>query len=538
MKKSLGTYMLIFFLAAFSGVIAIGGQSIYMVHRILQKTYSIEEESKNVAFVSQIHNKTYNLVLAIHHFIIDSDEKYAGRATALLTEIENDLQKYIQYEEAEEESGNSESSREELRLLRLLGDNLRGIRGIVPVFEDFARKKTGDVQRLIYLEKYAYNIETLTLEINKLHFEKITKKVEKSQGLLSFIFTLYVALSGAGLLSVFIGYWLHGRYIVKPISNLAAATQKLSRQGLSFRVDVNSKTEIGVLYDSFNTMAERLQSKEKQLVDFNRSLEQKVNERTYELKDAYDSLKKTQNELVRLEKIAAMGQIAASVNHEIKTPLNSLYMNLQLLKKQVAQCGGEDSYLKKDVINIISLIDGEALRISGILEEFVRFARFSPPDLKENDLNKIIADVADMISQRADAARVRLQLKLSGNVPRFMFDDKKIIRALINLCINAIHSMPEGGILTIETTVGEDNTVSLKVSDTGTGINAEDIDKIFQPFFSKKEAGLGLGLAIVQSIIEGHGGRISCASKVGEGTTFEALLPVAGGIPEAKEQYQ
>ena len=303
---------------------------------------------------------------------------------------------------------------------------------------------------------------------------------------------------------------------------------------LSVRVSSNDKTEIGTLYHSFNTMAERLQDYEKKLIDFNRSLEQKVDERTHELKHAYDTLKKTQEKLVRLEKIAALGQISASVNHEIKTPLNSLYMNLQLLKKQVNQFDGSFVDRKKYTNEIIDIMDRETLRISGILEEFVRYARLAPLNMKENDLNKIVSETVDMISQRAEQSDVRLQLNLSDTVPLFPFDDKKITQCLINLFINAINSMGNGGILTIETCHVENNMAKIIVSDTGTGIKEEIMDKIFQPFFSKNKDGLGLGLPIVQGIVEGHGGKISCRSKVGEGTTFEILLPT--DMPPGKEE--
>jgi two-component system sensor histidine kinase HydH len=174
------------------------------------------------------------------------------------------------------------------------------------------------------------------------------------------------------------------------------------------------------------------------------------------------------------------------------------------------------------------------LRISGILEEFVRYARLAPLNVKENDFNKIVSETADMISQKVEQSDVRLQLNLSDNVPLFSFDDKKIAQCLINLFINAINSMGNGGILTVETCHVENNMVKIIISDTGTGIKEEIMDKIFQPFFSKSKDGLGLGLPIVQGIVEGHGGKIACRSKIGEGTTFEILLPT--DMPPGKEE--
>jgi len=501
-----------------------------MVHRIVKETYSIEEVSKSIFTIDNMHNKSYNLVLAIHHFIIERDNKYLRRAMGLLSDIESDTIDYIKHEELSGDAGSSE----EARLVRLIQDNLREIKSTFPMFDDISRNKTRDLQEIIALEKYAYSIEKLTNKINEIHLADISKGVYISQRFLSSIFTLFIAFSIAGILSIYIGYRLHGRYIIKPIDDLADATRKLSMGDLSIRVSSNDKTEIGTLYHSFNAMSERLQDYEKKLIDFNRSLEQKVNERTYELKHAYDTLNKTQEKLLRLEKIAVLGQISASVNHEIKTPLNSLYMNLQLLKKQGNQSGGVFEDREKNENGIIDIMDREILRISGILEEFVRYARLAPLTMKRSDLNNIVSETADMISQKVEQSDVRLHLNLSDDVPLFSFDDKKITQCLINLFINAINSMGNGGILTIETEPVENNMVRLIVSDTGTGIKEEIIDKIFQPFFSKSKDGLGLGLPIVQGIVEGHGGKISCRSKVGEGTTFEILLPT--DMPPGKEE--
>jgi signal transduction histidine kinase len=532
MGKSLRTIILAFYLASFAAVISVGGISTYMVHRIVGEISLLKNVSKAIFTIDMMHNKSYHLVLSIHHFIIARDYKNYKRAINLLDNMESDAKKYIQHEESSGEMG----SREQLRLVGLIQDNLKEIKILIPLFEDISTNKTRDVPEIVALEKYAYNIEILTNEINKIHLRDISRGVKVSQGLLSSIFSLFSVLSIAGILSIYIGYRLHGRYIIKPIDDLADATRKLSMGDLSIRVSSNDKTEIGTLYHSFNAMTERLQDYEKKLMDFNRSLEQKVNERTHELKHAYDTLKKTQENIIRLEKTAALGQISASVNHEIKTPLNSLYMNLQLLKKQVNQSGGVFEERKKQTNEIIDIMDRETLRISGILDEFVRYARLAPLNMKENDLNKIVSETADMISQRAEQSGVRLQMNLSDTVTLFSFDDNKITQCLINLFINSINAMGSGGILTVETGPVENNMIRLIVSDTGAGIKEDIIDKIFQPFFSKHKDGLGLGLPISQGIVEGHGGKISCRSKVGEGTTFEILLPT--DMPPGKEEDQ
>lgn len=313
------------------------------------------------------------------------------------------------------------------------------------------------------------------------------------------------------------GYRLHSRHVVQPIKQLSDFTSKISEGELGDRVSIDSQTEIGRLFDALNSMLDRLQTHENFLADFNQHLEHKVEERTLELKES-------QTELLRFEKMAMLGQIAASVNHEIRTPLNALYMNVQLVQKAINNCVN-DYCGKREIANRIAIIHQEVNRISDMLEEFVRYARLSPPQLEEVDLNKVVKYVADMLGERAEQSRVSLALSLAEQLPTVLADENKLVQALINLCINAIHAMPDGGTLKLSTRdVGD--KVEISVADTGVGIPEGDIDKIFLPFFTKKESGLGFGLSIVQRIIEDHDGQITCRSRIGEGTVFDGRLPI------------
>ncbi|MEK7271382.1 MAG: ATP-binding protein, partial [Nitrospirota bacterium] len=170
----------------------------------------------------------------------------------------------------------------------------------------------------------------------------------------------------------------------------------------------------------------------------------------------------------------------------------------------------------------------EVKRINNILDNFVGFAKFPEPKFMLNDMNQIVKEVAMFISPAAKEAGVTINLSLSEGIPAFKFDRPQIKEVLMNLSQNAIHAMPHGGVLKITTSI-RNNTVVTNVSDTGIGIPDKNIDKIFTLFFSTKDRGLGLGLAIVQRIVEGHGGKISCSSKVGEGTSFEIVLPIERG---------
>jgi signal transduction histidine kinase len=302
------------------------------------------------------------------------------------------------------------------------------------------------------------------------------------------------------------------------------ATQELAAGNPGRPLPTESMTEIGLLCESFNRMAQTIQTNEAKLLRFNQELEQKVGERTRELEEACVFLKKVQDELMRLERLATIGQIATSVNHEIKTPLNSLSMNLQLLSREKKRCCNGCDIATSRIDEAILLIAQEVARISDILDEFVRYARFAPPVLRPSDLNAIVRNVVDLLSERAEAARVCFRLSLTEGLPSLLLDENKMIQALINLCLNAIQAMPDGGEITMETRAAADGVI-LIVADTGPGIGPADRERIFQPFFTTKAMGLGFGLPIVQKIVEDHAGRITCQNGTSLGACFELWLP-------------
>ncbi len=326
----------------------------------------------------------------------------------------------------------------------------------------------------------------------------------------------------AGLATVSYGYRLHSREVVKPLKQLAGASARVAAGDLSVSVAFTSRTEIGVLCNAFNDMVIRLQSLDEARRAFNRDLERKVQAITLELKEA-------NVELLRFEKMAMLGQIATSVNHEVRTPLNALSMNVQLIRRAVETSSAgidiERRARQTEIMSRIALVDREVQRISDMLDEFVRFARFSPPELSDVNLNDVITHVSDMIGEKAKQSQVTLSLSLSDSCRIIRADENKFIQALVNLCTNAFHAMPEGGVLGLATAAKGD-AMEITVTDTGTGIPEANLDKIFQPFFTSKATGLGFGLSIVQRIVESHGGQIACRSTIGEGTTFTIRLPL------------
>lgn len=223
----------------------------------------------------------------------------------------------------------------------------------------------------------------------------------------------------------------------------------------------------------------------------------------------------------RKEKMAAISQIASGLAHEIKNPLNSLYLNTQILMREVSEKLGND----KDFYETLSNIKTEINRINNILEEFVKYARLPEPVFTQVNINRVIREFTESVSQKARDAGVNIELLLKDDIPEFKFDETQLKTVLMHLFQNAINAMDKGGVFKIETAL-EDREAVIYISDTGKGINEQDLKKIFNPFFSTREGALGLGLSIVHKIVENHDGRIECTSKIGKGTVFKILLPM------------
>ena len=524
MQHSLDRYIFTAFALFFAGVLAIGGASLFMVQRMMVKTYAIEGESRNVDFINHLHNKTYSLILATHHFMVRPEEKYTNLANKLASEIDADIVEYIRHEQASDYP----EAEEEIVLLQQLREHLAALRLSIEEIGNPANRARPDTPEAMafwdeMLDRHAFDIQTQIKAINLRHFDIIARKVEKSKQRQTTIVTLYLLFSALGVILLYLAYRLHSRHVVTPLKTLAGAAGRISEGDLKVRVQSGSHTEIGVLFTAFNHMVERLQAHEERLVDFSHELENKVEERTRELQSAYDALRQAQDEAMRFEKLAMLGQIAASVNHEIRTPLNALYMNLQLIRRAFDACSGQCP-ARGDIADRIGVIDREVQRIGDMLEEFVRYARFAPPSFGEVDVNLTIRHVADMLNERAARSHVALRLTLTDSAPPIQADADKLVQALVNLCINAIHAMPQGGTLNLNTTPNDDG-IEIVVADTGMGVAEADREKIFLPFFTNKESGLGFGLSIVQRIVEDHGGRITCESNLGEGTRFIVWLP-------------
>jgi signal transduction histidine kinase len=227
--------------------------------------------------------------------------------------------------------------------------------------------------------------------------------------------------------------------------------------------------------------------------------------------------RKGESRLRRAENLASLTTLAAGVAHEIKNPLGSISIQLQLLQKAITKNLSTKKYF--------DILKEEVDRLNHIVVDFLFAVRPMNLELREGSVNSLIVKIIDFVQYELERANVHCLLELDENQPVILMDERYMKQALLNLVVNSQAAMPKGGLLTIAT-MRIDNEIRISICDTGIGISEENLAKIFEPYFSTKEAGTGLGLTQVYKIIREHQGEITVDSAPGEGTNFEISLPI------------
>jgi len=248
-----------------------------------------------------------------------------------------------------------------------------------------------------------------------------------------------------------------------------------------------------------------------------------------ELRTSYTELKVSKDDLVRSEKLAFTGRIAASIAHEIRNPLTNVFMSVQQLKK--------GNKIKQEGLKHIRIVEGNIGRINYLITELLNCARPAKLNLQPYDIHKILKDVLETVKPKLSLQKIKLTKNLTSKLPVLEIDKEQIERTFLNLIINAIEAMPRGGNLTIITELNG-NFFRVKIHDTGKGILEKDIIRIFDPFFSTKHQGVGLGLSICYGIIVSHGGTIEVESKSKIGSTFTVFLPTEQRLTHAQRERE
>jgi len=336
-----------------------------------------------------------------------------------------------------------------------------------------------------------------------------------------------IALSlGFVILAAILVSFLVNRMVYLPLSDLEEGAQRLASGDLEQPIPIRGADEFGQLAASFNSMTEALGKSRVELQDWGRTLEQKVDAATRELRIA-------QSETAKSEKLASVGLLAAGIAHELNNPLTGVLTFSHLVRKNMPD-GSPDA-------EDLDLVIQETKRCAAIIRRLLDFAREQAPEKKFSDLNGLIEETTRLIKQPAHVEDIVIIMDLDEQLPAIWIDEDLIRQVIMNILVNAQHAIEGEGSITIRTRfrpeykgsipgVGPVPMVEITITDTGCGIPGEDLQRIFDPFFTTKGVGkgTGLGLSVSHGTVEAHGGAIEVDSVVGEGSEFRIYLPIAG----------
>ena len=326
---------------------------------------------------------------------------------------------------------------------------------------------------------------------------------------------------------------LVNRFVHRPLRDLESGAKRLAAGNLDENIPVRSADEFGQVAGSFNAMTAALRESQSQLREAAHTLEQKVERRTAQLRAA-------EAEAAQHEKLAAVGLLASGVAHEINNPLTGVLTFSHLLRERMP-AGSQEA-------EDMDLVIRETKRCASIVRRLLDFARQKKPERKFTNLNTTIEEVARFIERPAHLHDTVITFDLARDLPCLWVDADQVKQVLMNLLVNAQHATEGGGSITIRSRCCPEpmapepgaepvEMVEIAVIDTGCGIPAKDLQRIFEPFFTSKGVGkgTGLGLSVSHGIVKAHGGSIKVESSVGEGSTFRVYLPASAPRSEPAE---
>jgi two-component system NtrC family sensor kinase len=301
----------------------------------------------------------------------------------------------------------------------------------------------------------------------------------------------------AGMVTALIISGFLARGVLHPIKNLVSASHRWAKGDLDYRVKTTGTNEISELANTFNLMASSLKERDEKLKEY------------------------TSQQLMKSERLATLGQLAAGVAHEINNPLGAILMYTHLALEELE---GNDN-LRKNLEKAIT----EASRCKDIVKGLLDFAHQTEPKIEEADINETLERILDVVKDQALFHNVRITKNICAYLPKVSVDVGQIQQVFTNVVLNAAEAMAGNGELTITTRTASDTEhIEIEFTDTGCGIPPQNLDKIFDPFFTTKEVGrgTGLGLAVSYGIIARHQGTIEVKSEPNSGTTFTIRLPL------------
>jgi two-component system NtrC family sensor kinase len=349
----------------------------------------------------------------------------------------------------------------------------------------------------------------------KMSLKQVDKNLAESKWhmvLSSLASVLIIGIVSAGFIN---------RVVRRPVRKLIEGTKQVSNGNLEFRISTDSKDELGELASSFNKMSTDLKQAYSEIKRWSETLEEKVKQKTEELR-------KVQNHILLMEKMASLGQLSATVAHELNNPLEGVLTYTKLLKKKLENRSLSDAELE-EMIGELTFVADETMRCGNIVKNLLLFSKTESAGFKPENINAILEKCIRLVEHHLEMHNIVLKKEFSQELPLILCDASQLQQAFLAITMNAVEAMPGGGTLTVRTTQRpSEEAVEIAMMDTGSGIPPDILPRIFEPFFTRKSEGkgVGLGLSIAYGIVKRHDGRISVDSEINRGTVFNIVLPI------------
>ncbi len=308
--------------------------------------------------------------------------------------------------------------------------------------------------------------------------------------------TRIAATMGVFALGMLLSLYLSSA-VSRPVRALTQAAERVAKGDLSSRVPATGSDEVGALARTFNQMVERLAE--------GRALEERLRV---------------------AERSTAMGRFASALAHEIRNPLNSISLTIDHVRTRLAP---EDEGRRAEFQALMTTLKSEVARLNRLVGDFLSSGQAARLDPRPCDVGAVVRETAALVEHKARDQRIGLDVRVADALPATVADPELLKTCLLNLVLNAFEAMPEGGRLEVDARLEgpvENGSIVVAVADSGQGMSGRAAVSAFEPFFSTKETGVGLGLALVRRIVEGHGGHVALDSSPGRGTTVRLVLPV------------
>jgi signal transduction histidine kinase len=310
-----------------------------------------------------------------------------------------------------------------------------------------------------------------------------------------------VAIIGLSVLAILVGLLMTAMSArtLRPVRTLTEGVTRIARGDYSAQLGpVRGEDEISVLAREFDAMARSLKAREAQL-------------------------EAQQKALLRAEQLAAVGRIAAQIAHEVRNPLSSIGLNVEMLEEQLGRAAFASEAESREAKDLLASVTREVDRLTEVTGEYLKLARPQNPTLAAEDVNEVVASVLDFSREELQRSKVNVERALDPAAPKAFADEGQLRQVFLNLLRNSREAMADGGKLTVRSRAAN-GTVEVEFADDGHGMAPEVRAHIFEPFFTTKDGGTGLGLAVSRQIVLAHGGTIECDSAPGSGTTFVVRL--------------